>query len=108
MTAIMPERPTLHDRVMAALEPFFADAHIVARYHSHLLNAMRSAEVYVAHVTVRGVPVTVTGLGCGMTLEQADETGQLIYSLPLEAWAHIFIEGPGRVRVGANGPEVTA
>lgn len=106
MTATVPERQTLHEQIMAAFEPIFAGAHIVARYHSLFLNAMRSTEEYVAHVTVRGVPVTVIGLGCGMTLEQADETGQLIYSLPLERWSHIVIEGPCRVRV--NGAEVTA
>ncbi|WP_433240249.1 hypothetical protein [Actinomadura nitritigenes] len=107
MTAIMPERPALDEQIMAAFEPLFAGAHIITRYHPHLLKAMQSPQVYVAHVTVRSVPVTVTGLGCAMSLEQADETGQLIYSLPLERGAHILIDGPGRVRVDDDQAEVT-
>jgi hypothetical protein len=86
---------------------FTVAAAVVASYPDGLLNAARTLDVHTAHITVRGVPVTVTGMACGMTWPEVDETGRLIYSLPLEAGAHVFIEGPGRVRVGAGGPVVT-
>jgi len=86
---------------------FIANAWTVASYPDGLLNAALSTDVYTAHITVRGVPVTVTGMECGMTWAEVDETGRLIYSLPLDPGVHVFIEGPGRVRVGASGPVVT-
>lgn len=100
MTALMPEPGSV-------LAEFYAAAEVDARYPNGLLNAARSHGVYTAHLTVRGVPVTITGMQCGMTWPEVDETGRLIYSLPLEAGAHLFIEAPGRVRVNAGGPLVT-
>lgn len=99
VTAAAVERLELAARIRTALTDFFADAHTHAHYPPALLNALRAPDSRTVDLTIHGVPVALTSLASPMTLPEAHDTGQLIYSLDLAAGSHIVVTGPAQVGV---------
>lgn len=98
MTAVTPERPTLHEQIRTALNSFFADAHVHARFSTALWNVLQSPEETTTDLTIRGTLVTITAAPGPMSIDDLEETRRLLYALDLRIGSRVFVDGPGLVR----------